>query len=196
MKRAAILIVILLLLPAALAEGLGAPEDYMSAFDASAYGDSAWIHEVGEQLISLAVGDDAVISLCAQGGQLLAISVTAPQSEDFAVLAEDALAGTGYVSEGAVRELLDTGTARREGALALETLSGGARIGVYLYDEAAMDRLCWLPMHGGEKRHSNPRCSGMDLPRLITVRAAEALGFGPCEICAGGAAANAIDNAA
>ena len=50
----------------------------------------------------------------------------------------------------------------------------------------ALDDLFWQPLHGGEDRHKSPICSGMDVPRLITAEAADALGFPPCAKCAKG----------
>lgn len=44
-------------------------------------------------------------------------------------------------------------------------------------------RAVWVPTNGGKKRHSKATCSGMDNPRLISVRNAEQLGVEPCKRC-------------
>lgn len=41
----------------------------------------------------------------------------------------------------------------------------------------------WVPTNGGKKRHRIPVCSGMDSPRKMSVRNAEALGLQPCKKC-------------
>ena len=44
-------------------------------------------------------------------------------------------------------------------------------------------REVWIPMHGGEKYHEIPGCSGMIYPCLMPVSCAEACGFAACEVC-------------
>lgn len=41
----------------------------------------------------------------------------------------------------------------------------------------------WVPVNGGKKRHGKSTCSGMDHPRKMSVRNAEALGIEPCKKC-------------
>ena len=44
-------------------------------------------------------------------------------------------------------------------------------------------RTVYIPVNGGKKRHLNPECSGMDHPRKVSDRNAEALGFDGCKKC-------------
>jgi len=195
MKRlTGMLLWILLLCCAARAEGLGTPEAVRSALDRSPFGGKVWTEEAGGRVQSLALDADTVITLCADGGSLVAVSVTAPQSrEDLAELAAAALGA--LVPEDAVRQALGTGAPQSIGENVLTVVVGATRTGVYLCPGAALDALYWLPMHGGEDRHRSPLCSGMDVPRLVTAAAADALGFPPCSKCAGGAT-GALDDAA
>lgn len=45
------------------------------------------------------------------------------------------------------------------------------------------ETVVWIPVVGGKKRHATPTCSGMEHPRLVTVRNAEAMGMEPCKRC-------------
>lgn len=44
-------------------------------------------------------------------------------------------------------------------------------------------REVWIPMHGGDKYHDQPDCSGMLYPCLVPVGCAEACGYAACENC-------------
>lgn len=44
-------------------------------------------------------------------------------------------------------------------------------------------REVWVPVNGGKKRHGKATCSGMDHPRKMSVRNADALGIEPCGRC-------------
>lgn len=41
----------------------------------------------------------------------------------------------------------------------------------------------WIPTDGGIRRHRIPACCGMNDPRKVSVRNAEALGMEPCGVC-------------
>lgn len=41
----------------------------------------------------------------------------------------------------------------------------------------------WVPTNGGKKRHRTSTCSGMNAPRKMSARNAEALGLEPCKKC-------------
>ena len=50
-------------------------------------------------------------------------------------------------------------------------------------DPATYRETVWIPTDGGEKRHSNPACSGMLNPRKVSLRNAARAGFQPCGKC-------------
>ena len=41
----------------------------------------------------------------------------------------------------------------------------------------------WIPTDGGIRRHRKPSCCDMYDPRKVSIRNAEALGYGPCGHC-------------
>lgn len=180
MKRIAMLSLVLMLFAAALAEGLGTPQGYLDAF-----GGVGWTSEADGRVMSLEVWDDAVVTLCARDGALLAVSVTAPRTERFEDLAEAALRDTGLVPARPLAAILADGAAQALDGARLVSLTGDLRRGLYLYSDTLRPgaELYWLPMHGGRRRHINPSCSGMDVPRLVSAEAADALGFDPCGRC-------------
>lgn len=46
-----------------------------------------------------------------------------------------------------------------------------------------LDKLVWIPMHGGVKYHANYWCSGMIEPRQMPVDCAKCFDFTPCKRC-------------
>ena len=187
MKRCVVmlLMVALALSMAASAEGLGALSDYLAAVDLSALGAGEWAEEVAGRVLSASPSKDAVISLCIEDGVLLAISVTAPQGDLCEACACAALPASGRIDAAALEPMLERGEGGDVGGVRVPILSGDVREGVYLCMADDMDALFWQPTHGGVDRHRSPVCSGMDVPRLITAAAADALGFPPCSKCAG-----------
>lgn len=50
-------------------------------------------------------------------------------------------------------------------------------------DPATFPDTVYVPTDGGKKRHSKPECSDMYDPRKVSIRNAEALGYGACSKC-------------
>lgn len=189
MKRwLAWVLLLLILCASAAAEDLGALSDYLAAADVSALGASAWTEEAGGRVLSVSPSADAMVSLCAEGGRLVAISVTAPKGDLCEKLARLALLPGGWIDEAALDAMLEKGEGGAAGDALLTLVQGELREGVYLCAKGEMDDLYWQPLHGGKDRHKSLNCSGMDVPRLITGAAADALNLPPCEKCAGGKA--------
>ncbi|MCQ2437036.1 MAG: hypothetical protein MJ099_01410 [Clostridia bacterium] len=46
-------------------------------------------------------------------------------------------------------------------------LIGSIRYGFSVCTDDCLNEMVWQPIHGGKKRHSDPDCSDMDVPRLI-----------------------------
>ena len=188
MKRLLAWILLLLLCACAAAEDLGALSDYLAVADVSALGADEWTEAAGGRVLSVSPSADAMVSLCAEGGRLLAISVTAPKGDTCEELARLALLPGGWIDAAALDAMLEKGEGGAADGALLTLLQGELREGIYLCAEGALDGLYWQPLHGGEDRHKSPRCSGMDVPRLISPQAADALGLPPCDKCAGGKA--------
>lgn len=49
--------------------------------------------------------------------------------------------------------------------------------------DIVIEKLVWIPMHGGHKYHVDPECSNMSEPRQIPKSAAMALEFSYCKRC-------------
>lgn len=173
---------VLALMTGALAEGLGSLAAYLKDADVSALGAKAWTEEAGGRILSVSPSADALVSLCAEGDVLVAISVTAPQGDDCEAYARVALPACGMIDARTLDALMEKGG--ESGGVRLIRLTGEAREGAYLCLSEDVSRLFWQPLHGGKKRHRSPDCSGMDVPRLVTAEAADALGFDPCKKCA------------
>ena len=50
-------------------------------------------------------------------------------------------------------------------------------------DPATFPDTVYVPTDGGRKRHGDPKCSNMYDPRKVSIRNAEALGYGACLKC-------------
>lgn len=174
-----ILVILLLSVPSALAQGLCSLEEYFSTYDIAK---SEWSDEAKGCVLTYAPADDVTISLCAEDGQLLAISVTAEQDSEIEKYALDALLASGVLSEEQLKQVLED-MDNVPGTLHILYLEGELREGIYLCMAGEADDFFWQPMHGGKKHHKSEKCSGMDVPRLITQHAAEIMGFGPCKKC-------------
>ena len=48
---------------------------------------------------------------------------------------------------------------------------------------ATFPDMVYIPTDGGKKRHNNPECSDMYDPRKVSIRNAEAIGYGACTKC-------------
>ena len=44
-------------------------------------------------------------------------------------------------------------------------------------------QMVWVPVHGGKKYHSNPKCSGMKGPEKVDLATAKARGYTACKKC-------------
>ena len=51
------------------------------------------------------------------------------------------------------------------------------------YTAENWEQICYVPTDGGKKYHSNPKCSGMYNPRMLSRVNAEALGMSMCKKC-------------
>jgi len=50
-------------------------------------------------------------------------------------------------------------------------------------DAEGVDRIVWVPMHGGKKYHTSHECSNMFEPRQMSLANAAALDFTACKKC-------------
>lgn len=177
------LLVLVVCASPALAEGLLAFEEY--AANLSALTDEEWTDEGLIRVLTLE--DEITVSVCLEGAEVAAITVEALQGGSLADVGRAALEATGRLSEEALlalSEIPEDGSAALDGCM-VYYLVGKSRECYAICGGEAATELVWQPVHGGEKLHVNPVCSGMDVARLITLEAAELLGYTPCARCAG-----------
>lgn len=184
MKRWLMLLMIALLCAnvGALSESVCALDSYLATLDAEALEEQAdGALMVGE------LAEGVELSLCVREDALLSVSVIAGQgAEDLPSCARMAFEACGLASGEELAAALDAipiGEQVDLGTLRLVHLGGEQREGYYLCAVEDYDGLCWQPVYGGQRRHANPECSGMDVPRLVSPEAAEAMGFEPCGRC-------------
>ena len=181
MKRLiAVLLVLMLSVCAAAAEGLGLFEDYADALG-KAY-DAEW-KEDGDIRI-LRIGEDTSVSACLTGKHVAAVTVEAMQGTDLREAAYAALAALGEPGSGVLSAIQDLEDVELtvDGCV-VGHLSGETRECIYIASEEDFPDLIWEPVHGGDQLHAKVSCSGMDVPRLITAEAGALTGYDPCDHC-------------
>lgn len=178
-----ILVALLLCAFAASAEEAPVSFDaYAGALEAQA--GTAWKEDGSAELQTLALGGVSVYA-CLRGEVLVALTVESPREGDFGEDVRAALEPLGWFDEAALSSLFEmsAGSEAVANGYAYGKIEGETRSAVWLCPEAERDALVWQPVHGGTKYHAKSSCSGMDVPRLVTVEAAEAAGFAPCGRC-------------
>ena len=182
---AAAALFVLLMTAAALAEGMTPFTEY-----AARLGAEEWKTEGIDALRSASAGEGVSVSVCLDGGDVAALTVEWEDPEGTGPSGE-ALAAVGALDLLPEHELsalpsLPEGQASRTGGLVVYRLVGKGRSALCLCRAGDADRMAWQAVHGGEKLHSSPYCSGMDVSRMITAKAAAQLGIADCEICRAG----------
>ena len=96
-----------------------------------------------------------------------------------------ALKALGAMTDEEIAELLamtEAGSAEVD-ACAFWRMLGKKREGIAVCAAEDAPSLFWIPVHGGKKFHVRMGCSGMDVARLVTQKAAEEAGLEPCGRC-------------
>ena len=144
----------------------------------------AWEQEETGLIRSLEPGEGVTVSLCLAGENVAALTVEFPCGvlsdavraavESLGWLSEEELAAAFSLEENAE---LETETFR------VYRIHGDNRDSIAVCPVADAENMLWQPIHGGKKIHDRPRCSGMDVSRMITQEAAEELGWEDCGTC-------------
>ena len=174
------LLAMLLLTGAALGESLMSFEDYAAALDALA--DAEWTADGDMRTLELA--DEATVSVCLEDENVMAVTVEAPKGSIMDA-GSAALKALGAMTDAEIAELLDmteAGSAEVD-ACAFWRMLGKKREGIAVCAAEDAPSLFWIPVHGGKKFHVRMGCSGMDVARLVTQKAAEEAGLEPCGRC-------------
>ena len=184
MRRLGLVLVMILAFGSfALAEGWMDFEEYAEKL--AALTENEWETEGAVRVLELE--DDATISVCLDGSEVVAVTVEALMDGALYDYAYAAFEATGLLSEEALAgltEIVEEGETTVDESIVIYRLIGEARecFAVCLAEQA--EDLVWQSVHGGKKWHDIPPCSGMDVSRLVTDSAAEELGYDPCGICA------------
>jgi len=152
-------------------------EDYCDALETEA----EWETEEIELIRTLGYAEGVTVGLCLDGENVAALTVEFAKdglNEDV-WRAVDALISL----DDETKSALEPGAELTADGWIVGRIAGTAREAIYLCSEAQRESMLWMPVHGGDQIHDLPRCSGMDVARMITPEAAEALGFDNCDTC-------------
>lgn len=170
----------LLLVSVALAEGMTDFDDYAAAL--SAPEGAEWAADGDMRVLDM--GEEVTVSVCLEGESVVALTVEAPIGT-LAQAERAALEALGLLSDEEIDEFLtavEVGKAEND-AFAFWRMQGKNREGIAICSAEDADELYWIPIHGGKKYHVNMSCSGMDVARLVTQKAAQDEGLEPCGRC-------------
>lgn len=146
--------------------------------------EEVWEADGAELIRTLAPEESVTVSACLEGEGVAAVTAEYPCGQ-ITDAVRAAIKNLGWLSAEAVEQVL----AMEEGAsLELEGcmvwhIHGKTRDAFSICRTEDAGEMVWQPIHGGEKLHSKPRCSGMDVSRLITEEAAEFTGWENCGVC-------------
>lgn len=180
MKKILAAILMLLLCASALAEEASLSfETFAQGFEGQ-----TWKAD-GAELIQVMKLEEAVtVCACLENEAVVALSVEFSK-EGLPESAKAAIEKLGWLDAESMAALLamqDDGTAVL-GAYQVVRIHGEDRDAYCICALADFERMVWQPIHGGTKIHDKTECSGMDVARMITEEAAEAVGWDDCKRC-------------
>ena len=184
LKRIVLLALVLMLCTcAALGEGLIDFDTYANRL--AGLSGEEWTVDGAPEIRLLRLDETLTLSVCLSGDRVVAVTVEALRDQDFADATCAALDALGCLDDEALEALseLDDGGQAISGGCVFGRVESERRAAVYAAAEEDFDELVWQPVHGGSKYHARMRCSGMDVPRLVTRQAAENAEYEPCGRC-------------
>lgn len=188
MKRIfAAVLAVLMLMTGALAE-----ETMVLTFGAYAQSFAVLTEESGaeweadgiDQLQMLAAAENVNVSACLVGENIAAVTVEfLCGNVDENVRA--AVENLGWLSAEAVDQVvsMEEGAVLEAEGCTVYRVHGENRDAFSICRTENVGNMLWQPIHGGKKIHDTPRCSGMDVSRMITAEAAELIGWENCGTC-------------
>lgn len=184
LKRIVLLALALMLWAcAALGEGLIDFDTYANRL--TGLSEEEWTVDGAPEIRLLRLSETLTLSVCLSEDRVAAVTVEALQDQDFADAASAALDALGCLDDEVLEALseLDDGGQAISGGCVFGRVDGERRTVVYAAAEEDFDELVWQSVHGGSKYHARMRCSGMDVPRLVTRQAAQNAEYEPCGRC-------------
>lgn len=184
--RALSLILALLLGACAFAETAEIPALAFDAF-AEAYAQhtqAEWETDGIDRILSLVPEEGVTVSVCLAEEDVAALTVEFPCGaiSDSVRAAVESLGWLGAEELAAAFSLEENAELQTE-AFRVYRIHGDNRDSIAVCPLADAENMLWQPIHGGKKIHDRPRCSGMDVSRMITPEAAEELGWEDCGTC-------------
>ena len=175
----------LMLAACALAEGESvqtAFEEYENSF--AGLTEEVWEADVIEQIRMLAPEEGVNISVCldAQNVACATVEFLCGQVTDSV---RAAIGNLGWLSEEALAQVfaLEEDAQLEIEGCAVYRVHGENRDAISICRIENAEDILWQPIHGGRKIHDTPRCSGMDVSRMITVSAAMLTNWEDCGTC-------------
>lgn len=183
MRRIAAAVLVLMLLAGALAEEAALSfETYAARFEAAE--EAVWEEEGAGLIYALSTEEGVTVSVCLSEESVAAVTVEFPCGEPGEAV-RGAIENLGWLSEEAVAEVfsMEEGATLEAGDFTVCRIHGDDRDAFSICRTENLADMLWQPIHGGARLHDTPRCSGMDVSRMITAEAAELTGWAYCGIC-------------
>lgn len=154
------------------------------AYAQTVFADAEWEIDGVQQLRVLSSEEGVTVSVCMEGDNLASLTVEYPigQPSDSVRMA---IEGLGWIRAEMIEEIfsIPSEEVREMEAFSVWRIEGELREGISICRTEDAADMAWQPIHGGARIHSKPRCSGMDVSRLITEEAAQALEWKNCGKC-------------
>lgn len=186
-KIAAVVLAALFCLSFASAEGNAGRQpllfdDYVQAV--GTFSDAQWETDSAECIRMLELEENVTVRVCLDGENVAALTVEYPlgQVGDSVILTLESLGWLSAENLNAAFEQPSQDIKRVDGFCVCR-VEGELREGVSICREQDVGGMAWQPVHGGEKIHNKPRCSGMDVPCWITAQAVKQTGWKNCGKC-------------
>lgn len=146
--------------------------------------DAQWESDGAEQIQILALDGEVTVSVCLTGENVAALTVEYPLGQT-PENARRAIESLGWLNAETLDALLaQTGEEAQEmDGCSVYRVTGKHREAVSICRMEDAERMVWQPIHGGERIHNSPRCSNMDVSRMITEEAAAVLQWQSCGNC-------------
>lgn len=182
-KILVLVLALLMMVSGALAESNASAipfENYAQAVAA----DAQWESDGVEQIQILALDGEVTVSVCLTDGNVAALTVEYPMAEQ-PESARQTIEALGWLdAESVEAAFAQTNEDMQEmNGFGVYHVVGKHREAVSICRVEDAEHMVWQPIHGGEKIHNDPRCSSMDVSRMITEEAAGALQWQNCSRC-------------
>ena len=191
-KLLAIVLMMLMLCPAVMAENLPETVQEIPATPFEAYSQSfaalteeKWKSDIIEQIQMLSPEDGVTISVCIEAQNVVCATVEF-SCDQVTGSVRAAIDNLGWLSEEAIAQVfaLEDNDAQLEIEDCLVwRVHGENRDAFSICRAVDGERIVWQPIHGGEKLHKKIECSGMDVSRMLTEEAAMFTNWLKCKRC-------------